>query len=80
MKRSFNAVLLVLILIGTLLEAWKIYASQHEKWTDTSNIHDFDMYTLHYIACTYGATFDLQVIQNFSSTSAFIQTPKSCLT
>ena len=70
--------LLALILIGTLLEAWKIYALEHEKWTDTSNIHDFDMYTLHYNACTY-ATFDLQIIQNFSSTSAFIQTPKSCL-
>ena len=30
--------LLTLILIGTLLEAWRIYALKHEKWTDTSNV------------------------------------------
>ena len=29
--------LLTLILIGTLLEAWKIYAKRHDKWTDRSN-------------------------------------------
>ena len=29
--------LLTLILIGTLLEAWKIYAKRHDKWTDCSN-------------------------------------------
>ena len=36
--RSLNAVLLTLILIGTLLEAWRIYALKQNKWTDTSNI------------------------------------------
>ena len=37
--------LLTLILIGTLLEAWRIYALKHEKWTDTSNINitNFDI-------------------------------------
>ena len=36
--RSLNAVLLTLILIGTLLEAWRIYALKQNKWTDSSNI------------------------------------------
>ena len=38
LTRSLNAVLLTLILIGTLLEAWRIYALKQNKWTDSSNI------------------------------------------
>ena len=39
--RTLSSVLLGLILIGSTLEAWKIYATRHERWKESRNLTEY---------------------------------------